>query len=81
VVHHELEETDVTFGRVDNLLGLIPAMKKAPDIDPPTCQDASSFDFDGEGKTERAGTLKGTLRVRVKQKCQTAICSSKARKS
>lgn len=54
---------------VDNLLGLIPAMKKAyPNIDPATLvKMASSFDFDGEGKTERAGTLKGSIGVRVKQ--------------
>ena len=54
---------------VDNLLGLIPAMKKAyPNIDPANLlKMASSFDFDGEGKTERAGTLKGSIGVRVKQ--------------
>ncbi len=54
---------------VDNLLGLIPAMKKAyPNIDPANLiKMASSFDFDGEGKSERSGTLKGTIGVRVKQ--------------
>jgi flagellar L-ring protein FlgH len=54
---------------VDSLLGLMPAMKKAyPNIDPAQLMKmASSFDFDGEGKTERAGTLKGMIGVRVKQ--------------
>ena len=54
---------------VDSLLGLMPAMKKAyPNIDPAQLlKMASSFDFDGEGKSERSGTLKGSIGVRVKQ--------------
>jgi len=54
---------------VDSLLGLMPAMKKAyPNIDPAQLlKMASSFDFDGEGKSERSGTLKGMIGVRVKQ--------------
>jgi flagellar L-ring protein precursor FlgH len=54
---------------VDSLLGLMPAMKKAyPNIDPAQLlKMASSFDFDGEGKSERSGTLKGLIGVRVKQ--------------
>ena len=54
---------------VDSLLGLMPAMKKAyPNIDPAQLMKmASSFDFDGEGKTQRAGTLKATIGVHVKQ--------------
>ena len=54
---------------VDPLLGLMPAMKKAyPNIDPAQLlKMASSFDFDGEGKSERSGTLKGLIGVRVKQ--------------
>jgi flagellar L-ring protein precursor FlgH len=54
---------------VDSLLGLMPAMKKAyPNIDPSELlKMASSFDFDGEGKTQRAGTLKAMIGVRVKQ--------------
>jgi flagellar L-ring protein FlgH len=54
---------------VDSLLGLMPAMKKAyPNIDPSQLlKMASSFDFDGEGKTERAGTLTAMIGVRVKQ--------------
>jgi flagellar L-ring protein FlgH len=54
---------------VDSLLGLMPAMKKAyPNIDPgQLLKMASSFDFDGEGKSERSGTLKGMIGVRVKQ--------------
>ncbi|MEO7037462.1 MAG: flagellar basal body L-ring protein FlgH [Polyangiaceae bacterium] len=54
---------------VDNLLGLIPAMKKAyPNIDPSNLiKMASSADFAGAGKTERTGTLTATIGVRVKQ--------------
>jgi flagellar L-ring protein precursor FlgH len=54
---------------VDSLLGLVPAIKKAyPNIDPAQLlKMASSFDFDGEGKSERSGTLKGSIGVRVKQ--------------
>ena len=54
---------------IDSLLGLMPAMKKAyPNIDPAELiKMASSFDFDGQGKTERAGQLKGMIGVRVKQ--------------
>ena len=54
---------------VDSLLGLVPAIKKAyPNIDPTQLlKMASTFDFDGEGKTERAGTLKAMIGVRVKQ--------------
>jgi flagellar L-ring protein FlgH len=54
---------------VESLMGLVPAIKKAyPNIDPADLlKMASSFDFNGEGKTERAGTLKGTVGVRVKQ--------------
>ncbi len=54
---------------VESLLGLVPAIKKAyPNIDPADLlKMASSFDFDGEGKTQRAGTLKGQIGVRVKQ--------------
>jgi flagellar L-ring protein precursor FlgH len=54
---------------VDALLGLVPAIKKAyPNIDPSQLlKMASSSDFDGEGKTERAGTLKAMIGVRVKQ--------------
>ncbi|MBI3206278.1 MAG: flagellar basal body L-ring protein FlgH [Myxococcales bacterium] len=54
---------------VDSLLGLVPAIKKAyPNIDPAELVKlASSFDFNGEGKTQRAGKLKGTMGVRVKK--------------
>ena len=54
---------------VDSMLGLVPAIKKAyPNIDPSQLlKMASSFDFDGEGKTERAGTLTAMIGVRVKQ--------------
>jgi flagellar L-ring protein precursor FlgH len=54
---------------IENLMGLVPAIKKAyPNIDPAELiKMASSFDFDGEGKTERAGKLSGLIGVRVKQ--------------
>ena len=54
---------------IDSLLGLMPALKKAyPNMDPSELvKMASSFDFDGSGKTERAGKLSGLIGVRVKQ--------------
>jgi flagellar L-ring protein precursor FlgH len=54
---------------VDALLGLVPAIKKAyPDVDPSKFLSmASKFDFAGEGTTQRAGTLNGTIGVHVKQ--------------
>ncbi|MBN1608804.1 MAG: flagellar basal body L-ring protein FlgH [Polyangiaceae bacterium] len=54
---------------VTALLGLIPALKKAyPDMDPEELiAFASQSGFDGEGKTQRAGKLKGIIGVRVKQ--------------
>ncbi|HEY5957027.1 MAG TPA: flagellar basal body L-ring protein FlgH [Polyangiaceae bacterium] len=54
---------------VENLLGLVPAIRKAyPNIDPEKLMTlASTFDFKGEGKTQRAGQLSGLIAVRVKQ--------------
>lgn len=54
---------------VDSLLGLVPAIQKAyPNIDPKALLEmASSFDFAGAGKTQRAGTLNATIGVKVKQ--------------
>lgn len=54
---------------VDALLGLVPAIQKAyPNIDPKALMSmASSYDFTGEGKTQRAGRLTGSIAVRVKQ--------------
>lgn len=56
-------------GGVDALLGLVPAIQKAyPNIDPKTLLEmASSSDFNGTGKTQRAGTLNATIGVKVKQ--------------
>jgi flagellar L-ring protein precursor FlgH len=53
---------------VTSLLGLMPALKKAyPNVDPESLLSmASSYDFAGEGKTQRAGKLKGSIAVRVK---------------
>lgn len=55
--------------RVDSLLGLVPAIRSAyPDIDPSKLLSlASDFDFSGEGTTQRAGTLRGSIGVHVKQ--------------
>ncbi len=54
---------------VSALLGLVPAIQKAyPNIDPENLLAmASEFDFAGEGKTQRAGKLKGMIGVRVKK--------------
>ncbi len=54
---------------VESLLGLVPAIQKAyPNIDPKSLLEmASSYDFAGEGKTQRAGTLNATIGVKVKQ--------------
>ncbi len=51
------------------LLGLVPAIQKAyPNIDPKALMAmASEYDFAGEGKTQRAGSLKGVIGVKVKQ--------------
>jgi flagellar L-ring protein precursor FlgH len=54
---------------VTSLLGLMPAMQKAyPNIDPKSLLAmASQNDFDGEGQTQRAGDLSGSIGVHVKQ--------------
>lgn len=54
---------------VDKMLGLMPALKKAyPNMDPEELLAlASSYDFNGEGQTQRAGKLYGTIGVQVKQ--------------
>ena len=62
------KETNRSAG-VDAMLGLVPAIQKAyPDIDPKTLIAlASSYDFAGEGKTQRAGSLNAMIGVKVKQ--------------
>ena len=54
---------------VDAFLGLVPASRKAyPDIDPSKLLSmASSSDFSGAGKTQRAGSLNAQMGVHVKQ--------------
>ena len=54
---------------IQNLLGLVPAIQKAhPDIDPAhLIQLAAQADFKGDGQTARAGTLSGSIAVRVKK--------------
>ncbi|HET9958837.1 MAG TPA: flagellar basal body L-ring protein FlgH [Polyangiaceae bacterium] len=51
------------------MLGLVPAIRKSyPDIDPSKLLSlASSFDFKGQGSTQRAGTLTAAIGVHVKQ--------------
>jgi flagellar L-ring protein FlgH len=56
-------------GKVDSLLGLVPAIRKAyPNIDPDKLISlAANFDFKGQGNTQRTGQLTGVIAVRVKQ--------------
>jgi flagellar L-ring protein FlgH len=56
-------------GKIESLLGLVPAMKKAyPNIDPEKLiAMASNIDFKGDGSTKRAGQLSGVIAVKVKQ--------------
>ena len=67
--HTNLKKDTSRSAGIDSLLGLMPALKKAyPNIDPAELvKMASNFDFDGSGKTERAGKLNGLIGVRVKQ--------------
>jgi flagellar L-ring protein FlgH len=62
---HETNRSD----SVSALLGLVPAIRQAyPDIDPETLVALTAqHDFNGEGQTQRAGKLSGTLSVKVKQ--------------
>lgn len=62
------KETNRSAG-VDALMGLVPAIQKAyPNIDPKALMSmASSYDFAGEGKTQRAGSLNAMIGVKVKQ--------------
>ncbi|HVU01467.1 MAG TPA: flagellar basal body L-ring protein FlgH [Polyangiaceae bacterium] len=64
-----LSKSTNSDSNVDALLGLVPAIKKAyPDIDPTKLLAmASKHDFSGDGKTQRAGKLTGTIGVHVKQ--------------
>lgn len=64
-----LKKDSTRENNVQALLGLVPAMKKAyPNIDPENLlKMASTYEFAGEGKTQRAGKLKGSIAVRVKQ--------------
>jgi flagellar L-ring protein precursor FlgH len=47
----------------------MPALKKSyPNVDPADLlKMASSYEFNGDGQTKRAGKLKGSIAVRVKQ--------------
>jgi len=60
------QDSSMTAGS-NNLLGLVPALKKAyPDIDPSKLIDfASKSAFAGAGDTARAGQLNGNIAVRV----------------
>jgi flagellar L-ring protein precursor FlgH len=54
---------------ISSLLGILPALQRAhPDMDPEALIAlASKADFSGDGQTSRAGTLTGTVAVRVKK--------------
>jgi flagellar L-ring protein precursor FlgH len=54
---------------ISKLMGILPALKKAyPDMNAEEMVAlASSYDFNGEGQTQRAGKLKGIIGVQVKQ--------------
>jgi flagellar L-ring protein precursor FlgH len=54
---------------IQSLLGLVPAIQKAhPNIDPAHfIALAAQSDFKGDGQTARAGTLSGSIAVRVKK--------------
>lgn len=82
VLIHINEEADAQGGATTNLskntdreasvnalLGLVPAIQKAyPDIDPKNLLALTSkFDFSGEGKTQRAGKLRGSIGVHVRK--------------
>jgi flagellar L-ring protein precursor FlgH len=62
------KETNRAAG-VDAMLGLVPAIQRAyPNIDPQSLiAMASTYDFAGEGKTQRAGSLNAMIGVKVKQ--------------
>lgn len=62
---HEAERQD----GITNLLGILPALQRAhPDLDTEQLVALMSrADFSGEGQTSRAGTLTGTIAVRVKK--------------
>ncbi|MFZ5894332.1 MAG: flagellar basal body L-ring protein FlgH [Myxococcota bacterium] len=62
------KETNREAG-IDNFMGLVPAIQKAyPNIDPTKLLAmASSSNFNGEGTTQRAGSLRGLIGVHVKQ--------------
>jgi flagellar L-ring protein precursor FlgH len=64
-----LSKTTSREAGVIKLAGLIPALQKAyPDLTPEELLDLSSASgFEGEGKTERTGSLNGRIGVRVKQ--------------
>ncbi|HLV64323.1 MAG TPA: flagellar basal body L-ring protein FlgH [Polyangiaceae bacterium] len=62
------KETNREAG-VSNLLGLVPAIRRAyPNIEPDELIAlAARADFAGEGQTQRAGKLRGSIGVHVKQ--------------
>lgn len=64
-----LKKTSSRKSGVSALVGILPALKKAyPDLNSEELVSlASSFDFSGEGQTQRAGKLTGTIGVQVKQ--------------
>lgn len=67
--HTNLKKETNREAGVDAFMGLVPAIQKAyPDIDPTKLLAmASKSGFNGEGTTQRAGTLNGLVGVHVKQ--------------
>jgi flagellar L-ring protein FlgH len=65
----ELNKDTSRVAGVDALLALMPKLQREnPGLDPSKLISmASEYDFEGEGKTRRAGSLTGTIGVQVKQ--------------
>jgi flagellar L-ring protein precursor FlgH len=65
----QLKKESKREGKLEDLMGIVPALKKMyPDLDPSKLVAlAASSDFSGEGKTERAGKLHGVIGVQVRK--------------
>ncbi|MDX2055300.1 MAG: flagellar basal body L-ring protein FlgH [Polyangiaceae bacterium] len=65
----KLDKSSSSESGIDALYGLLPALKSAyPDLDPAKLLAlASKSQFNGDGKTSRAGQLTGKIGVRVRQ--------------
>jgi flagellar L-ring protein FlgH len=65
----ELNKSSSRQAGIDALLAVMPKLQREnPNLDPSALISmASEYDFEGEGKTSRAGSLTGTIGVRVMQ--------------